>query len=157
MRILHHLAVSSGRITFLTLEAVSLLYSKTTVTGARFADGTEIFADLTVVATGAWSGGLVDLEGRAQATGQVLCYMDITDAEQKRLEGMPVLLNMSTGLFIIPPKDGVLKVARHGYGYTNPQGEEGVSVPRTKWDDAALWVPREGEDACRYVDIIWWL
>ena len=33
---------------------------------------------------------------------------------------MPVLLNMSTGMFVMPPTaEGVLKIARHGYGYRN--------------------------------------
>ncbi len=46
--------------------------------------------------------------------------MDITEEEQTALSGMPVLLNMTTGLFVIPPAHGVLKMARHAYGYLNP-------------------------------------
>ena len=33
---------------------------------------------------------------------------------------MPVLLNLSTGMFVLPPTaEGVVKVARHGFGYRN--------------------------------------
>ena len=72
---------------------------------------------------------------------------------------MPVLLNMSTGLFIIPPRNQVLKIARHGYGYSNPvsipnpdsPGGEAieVSLPRTSWEGRDQGVPWEGEVACR--------
>ncbi|KAI9832897.1 MAG: hypothetical protein M1819_003927 [Sarea resinae] len=128
------------------------------VEGVELAQGGKITAELVVLATGAWTAKFVDLQGRAESTGQVLAYIDITDEEQKRLEKMPVLLNMSTGMFIIPPRENLLKVARHGYGYTNPTRiphpeKDGsfvrVSVPRTHVDAPEQWIPKEGEDACR--------
>jgi sarcosine oxidase/L-pipecolate oxidase len=73
-----------------------------------------------MVAAGAWSGSLVDLRGRTEATGHAVVYMDITPEEQKRLDNFPVVLNLSTGLFLIPPRNNVLKVARHTFGYINP-------------------------------------
>lgn len=150
----------AGRVEFRTGEATSLLKSRGNdeVLGARLKDGSTLLADLVILATGAWTGKLVDLRGRATATGQVLCYLDLTEEEQERLGKMPVLLNMSSGLFIIPPRNRLLKVARHGYGYSNPVSipspsnpEETitVSLPRTALDDPNLWVPREGEEACR--------
>lgn len=54
------------------------------------------------------------------ATGQVLAYMDITEEEQEELGKMPVVFNPTTGAFIIPPSNGVLKIGRHAYGYLNP-------------------------------------
>jgi len=46
--------------------------------------------------------------------------MQLSAAECARLGDIPVLLNESTGMFIIPPtREGVLKVARHGFGYRN--------------------------------------
>jgi sarcosine oxidase / L-pipecolate oxidase len=150
----------TGRVVFKTGEATSLLRSKGNdkVLGVRLKDGSTLHADLVILATGAWTGKLVDLRGRATATGQVLCYLDLTKEEQQRLGKMPVLLNMSSGMFIIPPRNRLLKVARHGYGYSNPVSipspsnrEESitVSLPRTTLDDPNLWVPREGEEACR--------
>ncbi|KAI9873562.1 MAG: hypothetical protein M1830_010854, partial [Pleopsidium flavum] len=67
---------------------------------------------------------------------------------------IPVLLNTSTGLFIIPPRNRVLKVARHGYGYTNPQrlphptiANETISISTPS---TPAPVPPEGEAACRH-------
>jgi sarcosine oxidase/L-pipecolate oxidase len=150
-------AESTGRIIFKTGEAISLLKSGTKILGVKFKDNTSLLADLVILATGAWTPSLIDLRGRATATGQVICYLDLTSSEQERLGKMPVLLNMSTGMFIIPPKNRILKVARHGYGYSNPvsipnpegDGKVDVSVPRTARDDPSLWIPAEGERACR--------
>lgn len=192
MRWLHKQVVATNRINFVTGTAESLLFAendKQKVTGVSLTDGSTVTADLVILATGAWTGKLIDLSGRAQATGQVLCYLEITDEEQEKLNDIPTLLNMSEGMFIIPPRNNLLKVARHGYGYTNPvvtsksatphaatngingtngidgtngvndsNGTKGltnghskvqVSLPRTKLDDPNLWVPQEGEDACR--------
>lgn len=88
--------------------------------GTKLSDSKVLDADLVMVAAGAWSGSLVDLRGRTEATGHAVVYMDITAEEQKALDDFPVVLNLSTGLFIIPPRDQVLKVARHTFGYINP-------------------------------------
>jgi sarcosine oxidase/L-pipecolate oxidase len=173
MKYLRRKAESTSRITFLTGEVTSLLFSSTSnnrkVLGAKLKDSNSFLADLTILATGAWTPSLIDLRGRATATGQVLCYLSLTATEQERFAKMPVLLNMSTGLFIIPPRNRILKVARHSYGYSNPvsipnpnpdpegegegkgegKGEIEVSSPRTARDDPNLWVPEEGERACR--------
>lgn len=156
---------ATGRVNFILDEATTLIFSsdstsKPQVFGANLKSGSRLTADLTIVATGAWTPFLIDLRGRAQSTGQVLCYLPLTPSEQASLSHIPVLLNMSTGMFIIPPKNNILKVARHGYGYSNPisiphpersnTGESiTVSVPRTARNDPNLWVPAEGEQACR--------
>jgi sarcosine oxidase/L-pipecolate oxidase len=158
MRWLRAKAEKTGRVQFICAEVVELARERKKVTGVVLRDGTLKRADLVVLAAGAWSGRLIDLRGRAMATGQVLVYLDLTAEEQEKLGKMPVLLNMSTGLFIIPPRNRVLKIARHGYGYSNPTktphpdgtGREiEVSLPRTAVDDPSQWVPMEGEEACR--------
>ncbi|KAH8770570.1 putative fructosyl amino acid protein [Hyaloscypha finlandica] len=162
MKWMRRRAEATNGISFVVGEATCLLKNGNKILGATLKDGSTLKAELTIVATGAWTGKLIDLRGRATATGQVLCYLDLTEQEQERLGKMPVLLNMSTGMFIIPPKNRVLKIARHSYGYANPvsiphpspspsSSEERieVSVPRTALDDKQLWVPREGELACR--------
>lgn len=123
-------------------------------TGVKLSDGSTISADLVVLATGAWTGKLVDLRGRAESTGQCLAYIKITEDEQTRLADAPTLLNISTGMFIIPPRNNILKVARHGYGYRNPKlvhvpgKEEGetmeISIPVTGGE-----IPAEGVHACK--------
>ena len=124
-------------------------------TGVRLADGTKVMADLIIVAAGAWSPSLVDLQGRCLATGQVLTYIDITEEEQRALQDRPTILNMSRGMFVIPPRSRELKIARHGFGYRNvrrldkgkvlgAKADVEVSVP---W--SGVEVPREGREACR--------
>ncbi|KAI9660985.1 MAG: hypothetical protein M1821_009312 [Bathelium mastoideum] len=159
------------RVEWATGEVVELVYAEEEgqregeggkVVGARLATGEELRAELTVVAMGAWSGRVVDLRGRASATGQVLAYVDLDKEEQQRFANAPVPLNLSRGVFVVPPSQGQLKVARHGYGYANPvriphpdprkkkRGEEiVVSLPRTTIEDSNLWAPKEGEEACR--------
>lgn len=121
----------TGRVNFVPGTVVSLVHNNTTVTGAKLSDGRVLSADLVVVAAGAWTGGLVDLAGQALATGQVLGYLDITEDEQSKLANMPVILNLSKGLFIIPPTDRVLKLARHAYGYINPATPSHPPLPLT--------------------------
>ena len=124
--------------------------------GVQLQGDEQVRADLTVLAAGAWSPSLVNLQGRCQATGQVLCYVAISEQEQKELQDRPTIINMSRGMFIIPPRSKELKIARHGYGYrnlhsiseqhlTNGEPKETlVSVPRV-----GIRVPKEGQDACR--------
>lgn len=126
------------------------------VTGVRLKNNTSLKADLVVLATGAWTPQLVDLGGIAEATGQVLAYIQISDEEQAQLAHMPTILSFATGIFIIPPRNNELKIARHAYGYRNPQtvqvpvagGKaeqfEDVSVPEN-----GVSAPQEGERACR--------
>ena len=126
------------------------------VVGAQL-QGEIVKADLVVLAAGAWSGALIDLRGRAVATGQALAYINIGAEEEKDMAERPTVINMSRGSFIIPPRYRELKVARHGYGYRNPtkvsasnilgceeEGEVEVSLPRN-----GIEVPKEGQDACR--------
>ncbi|KAJ4393490.1 hypothetical protein N0V93_002702 [Gnomoniopsis smithogilvyi] len=124
---LYRRAVATKRITFVNGTVTSLLRSPTDnnhITGVQLSDGVTISARLTVLATGAWTPSLINLSGRAVATGQVIAYLPLTPAEQAKLANVPTLLNLSTGYFIITPSANTLKIARHAYGYLNP-----VSAP----------------------------
>lgn len=149
-----------GRVNFVTSKVTRLLidHSTSTVSGARLADDSILIAELTIVAAGAWSPALLDLRGIAKATGQVLCYLPITAAEQEKLGSQPTLLNFSTGMFLLPPSNNILKIARHGHGYINPMtiphpekpGETiTISLPLTSVDDPTQQVPLEGQRECR--------
>lgn len=181
MRWLYDRVVKTGRVTFVngTVEALETETETQTqteteetpaeaprVTGARLTDGRSLSADLVIVAAGAWTPSLVDLSGQAVATGQCLAYLRLTDAEQAKLAKMPVCLNLTDGCFAIPPRDGVLKIARHAYGYLNPQpvsheplrlspgpgskdeteglaAKRVVSQPRTHLTNPSLSIPAE--------------
>ncbi|KAL9602356.1 MAG: hypothetical protein Q9219_001922 [cf. Caloplaca sp. 3 TL-2023] len=56
-----------------------------------------LHADLTILATGAWTPSLLDLRGRLRATGQIIAYLPLTSSEAHDLRNMTVLLNLSTG------------------------------------------------------------
>ncbi|PYH39001.1 NAD(P)/FAD-dependent oxidoreductase [Aspergillus neoniger CBS 115656] len=148
-----------GKVIFKTGDVSSLRYSNDNtnrVTGVNLADGSSLTADLVVLATGAWTAKLVDLRGRTVQTGQAIAYIRISDEEQKRFEHMPTILNFATGIFIIPPRKNLLKIARHAYGYVNPVQ---VPVPGTTKDEGqnmhvslpekGVPIPAEGEKAFR--------
>ncbi|KAI5866320.1 FAD dependent oxidoreductase-domain-containing protein [Durotheca rogersii] len=173
MRFVYERAAATGRVAFVNGTVEQLLTTGggegSRVTGARLREGGRVLsADLVVVAAGAWSPQLVDLSSQVVATGQVLAYLDLTEDEQAQLGHRPVLMNISTGLFVIPPRDRVLKVARHAYGYLNPQplahpplgsppsvspGSDSnpvvVSTPHTHLTDPDLSIPAEGVAALR--------
>ncbi|KAF8460364.1 FAD dependent oxidoreductase [Kalaharituber pfeilii] len=159
-----------GDIDFLTGEVIQFVERADdgpvgegkVVEGVRLRGGEEVRGDLIVLATGAWTPGLIDLTGRATSTGQVLGYVRITNEEEERYKDIPVILNLSNGLFIIPPKDGILKIARHAVGYINTQSitfathdndannARQVSIPRTHLTTpASTRIPSEGESALR--------
>ncbi|PHH73352.1 hypothetical protein CDD82_5530 [Ophiocordyceps australis] len=112
---------ATGRVRFVDAKVQQLETKGERVVGARLANGNVILADLVVVAAGAWSGSLVDLRGRVEATGHLLSYVDIDEQELEVLSKQPMVLQLSRGLFIIPPRERVLKVGFHGYGYVNPR------------------------------------
>ncbi|RJE22066.1 hypothetical protein PHISCL_05613 [Aspergillus sclerotialis] len=145
-----------GKVAFKTGEVEKLLFEdhrdQSKVTGVALTNGNTITADLVILATGAWTAKLVDLRGRAVSTGQALAYIRISDEEQKRLEHMPTVLNFATGIFIIPPRNNLLKIARHAYGYQNPKtvpvpggnGSMQISLPEN-----GVPVPPEGQETFR--------
>lgn len=148
-----------GKVVFRTGDVQRVLHdssgAKPRATGVALADGSVLTADLVVLAAGAWTPKLVDLRGKAVATGQAIAYIKISDAEQRELENLPTILNFATGIFIIPPRDNLLKIARHAYGYRNPTS---VSVPgakpsaekmRVSLPETDVPVPLEGEEAFR--------
>ncbi|KAF2267987.1 FAD dependent oxidoreductase [Lojkania enalia] len=111
-----------NRVCFITGTVTRLIIDHTTqtVSGVRLKDSTPLVADLTILAAGAWTPSLLDMRGIAKATGQILVYLPVTPTEQANLQHRPTLLNLSTGLFLLPPHNNLLKTARHGHGYTNP-------------------------------------
>jgi sarcosine oxidase / L-pipecolate oxidase len=140
----------------------SLLASANECRGVRIKGGETIHADLTILAAGAWTPSLVDLQGRCLATGQTMAFLDITEAEQAAMADRPTIINQSTGMFIIPPRDRLLKVARHGFGYRNPvRISKGLLRPGLETDvldseavevsvpEVGVEIPLEAQEALR--------
>ncbi|EWC46222.1 hypothetical protein DRE_04600 [Drechslerella stenobrocha 248] len=95
--------------------------ARSCVHGVVMDNGDKLVADLTILAAGAWTPGLLELSGRAEATAQVMAYVRVMDSgeEATALECIPVTLNLSHGMFVFPARDGWVKIARHAYGYVN--------------------------------------
>jgi sarcosine oxidase/L-pipecolate oxidase len=151
-----------NRVKFVTKSVKKLLidHKTNTVSGVRLSDVSELKADLTMLAAGAWTASLIDLRGICKATGQALCYMPISEEEEAIMSKQPTILNLSHGLFMIPPHKRLLKVARHGHGYLNPttishpESEDPnetitTSLPYTHVDDPSQAVPVEGQRQVR--------
>jgi sarcosine oxidase/L-pipecolate oxidase len=143
-----------------TVKKLAINHDTNTVSGVILDDSSQIRADLTILAAGAWSASLLDLRGICKSTGQVLSYMPISAEEEASLSKRPTILNLSNALFMIPPAQGLLKIARHGHGYTNPttiphpESDDPsetitVSLPYTHVNDPNLSIPIEGHRACR--------
>lgn len=159
MEWLYERVKATGRVGFVNAAVDKLTTEGDRVTGARLADGECLTADIVLVAAGAWTGGLIDLRGRVEATGHVLGYIDISKEELGVLSKQPVVLNLSSGLFIIPPQERILKVARHSFGYLNPVTVHNalplspslerkpitVSKPSTRRDAGANRLPHEAD------------
>ncbi|RFU74143.1 fructosyl-amino acid oxidase [Trichoderma arundinaceum] len=120
MRWMYDRVKATGRVSFVDARVEELVTNGKRVVGARLSDSRVLTAEVVYVAAGAWTGSLVDLRGRVEATAQPLGYIDISEEELEVLAKQPVALNLSTGLFIIPPQSRVLKIARHSFGYLNP-------------------------------------
>ncbi|KAI9792021.1 MAG: hypothetical protein M1833_001270, partial [Piccolia ochrophora] len=94
IRYAHSLLLATQRVTILTDTVSRLLFSappaSPAVTGAVLATTDErITADLTILATGAWTPTLVDLRGRVTATGQILAYTAVSPAEEASWGSIP--------------------------------------------------------------------
>jgi sarcosine oxidase/L-pipecolate oxidase len=181
MRWLRKRVMAYRRVGFLSVGVEKLVFDNDegVVAGVELCDGNYLSADLIIVAAGAWSGSLIDLTGRVTATGQVLGYVELTAQEAEVLSRTPVQLNMSNGVFGIPPPHPskvpqptsqmgkgtlYLKIARHAWGYANPttishpennpnDDKEAltISLPHTNPNNARASqpIPQEGEAALR--------
>ncbi|KAL6925303.1 hypothetical protein ACHAPO_009010 [Fusarium lateritium] len=140
-------------------RVLSLRYSGRKVTGVNVAEGEPITAAQVILATGAWSNRLVPISHASSGSGQPVGFIRLTPQEAKKLADMPVIINLSTGVFVFPPtpKTHILKIARHGYGWAtefdaeDPLGQSRkVSTPKRDENNAtANYLPEDAEKALR--------
>ncbi|KAH6964455.1 FAD dependent oxidoreductase [Fusarium avenaceum] len=139
-------------------RAVSLRYSGYKVTGVNVAEGEPISAAQVILSTGAWSNRLLPISHASSGSGQPVGFVRLTPEEAEKLADMPVIINLSTGVFIFPPtpKTHILKIARHGYGWateievTDPLGQSRtVSTPKYENNAAANYLPEDAQQALR--------
>ncbi|XP_014556144.1 hypothetical protein COCVIDRAFT_100476 [Bipolaris victoriae FI3] len=107
--------------------------------GVETADGTRYYADKVVLAAGAWSPVLVDLEEQCVSKAWVYAHIQLTPEEAAEYKNAPVVYNGDVGFFFEPDEHGVIKVCDEFPGFTRfkqhqPYGAKApkrISVPRS--------------------------
>ncbi|WBW70846.1 L-pipecolate oxidase [Schizosaccharomyces osmophilus] len=123
------------------------------VVGVEILNGEKRSADLVVLATGAWTASLLPKQqNRFLAVGQPVGFIQLTEEECIRYRKYPVILDFETAFYSFPPtRDGLLKFARHGYGFTrtrNLKDDKKESVPPLV-PVSSTTLPKEAEDDLR--------
>ncbi|KAJ6104803.1 hypothetical protein N7523_011123 [Penicillium sp. IBT 18751x] len=130
-------------------KAIARLASRSqdgTITSVKTSGGFNIDGDLFIIATGAWTASLIPAWNSMLAAGQIVGYMKLTLDEVAELRDIPIYFNFSTGFFCFPPHEGTgyLKVACHGFGYTNSNGTNISSPPSKPPASRANFIPQDG-------------
>ncbi|KUL82077.1 hypothetical protein ZTR_09111 [Talaromyces verruculosus] len=110
-----------------------------TCNGVETVDGTKYSADKVVLAAGAWSPTLVDLEDQCVSKAWVFAHFQLTPQEAAEYKNMPVVYDGEYGFFFEPNEHGVIKVCDEFPGFSHfkqhqPYGASSpklISVPRS--------------------------
>ncbi|KAJ5938101.1 hypothetical protein N7454_004443 [Penicillium verhagenii] len=111
----------------------------TTCIGIETADGTIYHADKVILAAGAWSPTLVDLEDQCVSKAWVYAHIQLTPEEASEYRSIPVVYDGEYGFFFEPNEYGVIKVCDEFPGFSRfkqhqPYGASSpkpISVPRS--------------------------
>ncbi|KAM3578515.1 hypothetical protein VKS41_009105 [Umbelopsis sp. WA50703] len=106
------------------------------VKGIKTVNGKEHYADLVILATGAWTASLVDMEDTLIATGHAVVHFKPEGQDNAYFtEGFPVWAGdiSHLGYYGFPANQhGKVKVACHAAGYVNVGKDGKVAGPRTR-------------------------
>ncbi|KAL2859423.1 FAD dependent oxidoreductase [Aspergillus pseudodeflectus] len=111
----------------------------TTCIGVETVDGTQYHADKVVLAAGAWSSTLVDLEDQCVSKAWVFAHIQLTPEEAAAYKDTPVVYDGDYGFFFEPNENGIIKICDEFPGFTHfrshkPYGATSpkrISVPRS--------------------------
>ncbi|WWC70583.1 uncharacterized protein I206_104534 [Kwoniella pini CBS 10737] len=156
---LRRLGVKSAFGTSGTFKSLLLGTDGTTVLGVKAVDGKEWPADLVIMATGAWSPTLIDLEDQCISKCWQFGHIRLSAEEVDKLKGTPTLYNSELGFFMEPSPEGIMKFVNEFEGYTRmatcrPFGAKTditMSVPRSHALNPTDTIPEEGERAIKDV------
>ncbi|KAK3196772.1 hypothetical protein K4F52_000116 [Lecanicillium sp. MT-2017a] len=139
---------------------VSLVYSGSRVAGVKVADGSTISASQVILATGAWTNMILPIGHATSGSGHAVGFIQLTERQAGKLKTMPVVIHSNSGLFIFPPTPGtnMLKIARHGNGFTTTvtvkDGQDPgrqISVPQRDHNNAASsYLPDDAQEGLRW-------
>ncbi|OQE28141.1 hypothetical protein PENFLA_c005G06689 [Penicillium flavigenum] len=158
IRYLSHQCSQAG-VSFITGKrgtVKSLRRARSHVVGVNLLNGEFLPASQVILCTGAWSNLLLNLSHAASASGQPVGFIQLSPDEALRIQKIPVMINLSSGIFLFPPQPGtnILKVARHSYGFATsmPTDEDGRTVSSPKRDSNNAdrsFLPEEADKALR--------
>ncbi|KAJ5915618.1 hypothetical protein N7466_011551 [Penicillium verhagenii] len=111
----------------------------TTCIGIETVDGKIYHADKVILAAGAWSPTLVDLEDQCVSKAWVYAHIQLTPEEVSEYKSIPVVYDGEYGFFFEPNEYGVIKVCDEFPGFSRfkqhqPYGASSpklISVPRS--------------------------
>ncbi|KAF8342678.1 FAD dependent oxidoreductase-domain-containing protein [Cantharellus anzutake] len=96
--------------------------------GVKLEGGMVLDADVTIVATGAWTGSLFGEEGTGLGEGKVVAtahwvvMVQLSEEEAVSYRKIPVVLDFNTGFYLFPPNhDNIVKMAFHNSGFVDSQ------------------------------------
>ena len=114
------------------------------VDGVVLDDGRALRAQTTVLATGAWSSRLVNLDHQMHANAVGIAYIKLSPEEYEKYKDIACHTNLVTGVNLFTPLGGYLKILRRTAGLRNtvtlkdpedPSKTYQASYPLTKVDD----------------------
>lgn len=162
IKALYERAKTFPNISFTFKPVENIVYEDGTnkAKGIKLEDGTIVESEVVVVAAGAWSAKLVDLEGVTYSSAIEVAWYKVTEEEEEQWKNMAITTNLSTGINLFPPLNGEIKILRRSAGYKNtieipnpdPLAEKktsSISFPRTIATYESDWIPEEAELALR--------
>ncbi|ODQ58092.1 hypothetical protein WICANDRAFT_56698 [Wickerhamomyces anomalus NRRL Y-366-8] len=148
------------KFTFNPVEKIIFEDNTNRACGVQLQDGSMFFSKLVIVAAGAWSAKLVDLEGICFSSAIEVAWYKLSKKEEEQWKDMAITTNLSTGINIFPPYNGEIKILRRSAGYKNtieiphPDPTKAgskikISHPRTILTNKNDYIPEEAEIALR--------
>ncbi|OQV03450.1 hypothetical protein CLAIMM_08493 [Cladophialophora immunda] len=135
----------------------SMRITNSRIEGVNVALGPPVLGSRVILATGAWTNGLLDLTYAMSSSGQPVGFIQLTPEEAHSISKMPTLINMTSGFFVFPPTPGtnILKVACHSHGFETRQPVDGtdrtISAPKRDLNNAtSFFIPESADSALRH-------
>ncbi|KAF4119666.1 sarcosine oxidase / L-pipecolate oxidase [Geosmithia morbida] len=128
-----------------------------TCIGVETVDGTQYYADKVVMAAGAWTPSLIELEDQCVSKAWVLAHIQLTPEEAAPYRDVPVVYDGEYGFFFEPSEDGIIKVCDEFPGFSRfkthqPFGASKprpISVPRSHAENPTDTYPDASEKTIR--------
>ncbi|RGP79563.1 fructosyl amino acid oxidase [Fusarium longipes] len=113
--------IRMGRVDIRVGQVQKLLYSngRARINGVVLADGTEIHADLTIIAAGCHSARILQLPNMCTVESAYVAYIQLTESEAQELRRRqwPLIVNTHRGVFCVgPDQENCLKLGQCSTG-----------------------------------------